>query len=394
MHTTSTEPERTVDAILDQARWAPSGDNTQPWRFQVRGSRQAVVFGHDTREHCVYDLDGWASRLSLGALLETAALAATAHGWRMESTRRADAPESQPTFDLEFFEDAAVRPSPLLPAIPRRSVQRRPYSTTALSAAQKAELQAAAGPGLEVRWLEGSAARLRAALVLFRSARLRLVTPEAYRVHRDVIEWDARFSDDKVPDQALGVPSPMLAMMRFAMHSWERVQFFNRFLAGTWSPRLQMDLLPALACGAHFVLVARAPQHGIDDQVSGGRAMQRFWLTATHLGLSLQPELTPLIFARYARQRRPFSVLVGAQQAAGEVERGLARLAGADVAECGVFMGRIGHGPEVISRSLRRDLAALMQPEAVLAEAGSRTLDAPTRPASEQSSTAQAEAVS
>ena len=28
----------------------------------------------------------------------------------------------------------------------------------------------------------------------------------------------------EVPHQALGVPSPMLAMMRFAMHSWERVQ--------------------------------------------------------------------------------------------------------------------------------------------------------------------------
>ena len=41
--------------------------------------------------------------------------------------------------------------------------------------------------------------------LLFVQARLRLVTPEAYRVHRDVIEWDARFSADRVPDQALGV---------------------------------------------------------------------------------------------------------------------------------------------------------------------------------------------
>ena len=35
--------------------------------------------------------------------------------------------------------------------------------------------------------------------------------------------------------------------------------------------------------------------------------MQRFWLTATSLGLQFQPEYTPLVFARYARERRPFA---------------------------------------------------------------------------------------
>ena len=123
------------------------------------------------------------------------------------------------------------------------------------------------------------------ALLLFRSAWLRLVTPEAYQVHHDVIEWNARYSIDKVPDQSLGVNQAMLNMMRFAMHSWPRVQFFNRFLAGTWLPRIQMDLLPALACGAHFALLARRPPVTIDDNIDAGRAMQRFWLTATRLGL-------------------------------------------------------------------------------------------------------------
>ena len=55
-----------LEDILDQARWAPSGDNTQPWRFEVRGARHVVVHGFDTRSHCVYDLDGHPSQLSLG----------------------------------------------------------------------------------------------------------------------------------------------------------------------------------------------------------------------------------------------------------------------------------------------------------------------------------------
>ena len=78
----------TVEQILDRARWAPSGDNTQPWRFEIIDEFSVVVHGFDTRKHCVYDLDGRASQISLGALLETIAIAASAHGLRAKAQRR------------------------------------------------------------------------------------------------------------------------------------------------------------------------------------------------------------------------------------------------------------------------------------------------------------------
>jgi len=349
----------TLNDILDWARWAPSGDNTQPWRFEVLGPRHAVVHGLDTRDHCVYDLDGWASQLSLGGLLETAAIGASAHGWRMQASRRQGLPDTTPTFDLVFEPDAAVQPNALLPVVKTRSVQRRPYSMRPLSREEKSALQTSVGTGFEVRWLEGTSQRRQFATLLFRSARLRLITPEAYRVHHGVIEWGAQFSHDRVPDQALGVPKPMLAMMKTAMHSWERVQFFNRYLAGTWLPRIQMDFWPAVACAAHFMLVARQPARNLDDVVDHGRALQRFWLTSTQLGLALQPEMTPLIFARYAREGRQFSSVPGTLETARQLAQGLARQMGDDAAAAGVFVGRIGQGPAVDARSLRKDLNQL-----------------------------------
>lgn len=90
--------------------------------------------------------------------------------------------------------------------------------------------------------------------------------------------------------------------MRWVMQSWERVVFFNKWLAGTVAPRIEMDGLPALACAAHFALVMGGPPRNVDDYVTAGRAMQRYWLTATALGLQLQPELTLLIFGRYVRE--------------------------------------------------------------------------------------------
>jgi hypothetical protein len=91
---------------------------------------------------------------------------------------------------------------------------------------------------------------------MFDNAGLRLTMPEAWQVHRNVIDWNARYSVARIPSQALGVDAATARLMQWIMQRWERVAFFNRWLAGTLAPRLQMDLLPGLACAAHFVLVA------------------------------------------------------------------------------------------------------------------------------------------
>ncbi len=354
-------PTADIAAIIDLARWAPSGDNTQPWRFELAGPAHLVVHGFDTRSHCVYDIDGRPSQMSLGALLETAAIAATTQGLRTHIERRADAPETAPVFDLRFTPaDPGSPPDPLAAHIRARSVQRRPYSTRALDAAQRGALEAAVGTDHRVRWIDGAAGRCRMALLLFHSAKLRLITPEAYAVHRDVIEWGATHSTDRIPDRSLGVDALTLRVMRFALQSWARVRFLNRWLAGTWAPRIQMDLLPALACGAHFLIEAQRAPASIDDHVGAGRAMQRFWLTAAQLGLVMQPQITPLVFARYADAGRAFSTLPAALPLAQRVSASLVRAWGERAVSHGVFMGRIGHGPAPHARSLRLDPAALV----------------------------------
>lgn len=362
----------TLEQILDLARWAPSGDNTQPWRFERAGDLHVVVHGFDTRDHCVYDLTGHPSHISLGALLETMRIAATAHGLRTECTRRRDLPETQPTFDVRFVADGGVAPDPLLPSIPRRSVQRRAMSTRPLTDHEKRELEAAAGEGYRIQWLEGRARKLEAARLMFDNARLRLSMPEAYEVHRAIIEWDARFSEDRVPDKALGVDPMTARMMRFVMQSWDRVAFFNRYLAGTVAPRIAMDFIPGLACAAHYALRAVELPRTLDDYVEAGRAVQRFWLTATRLGLVQQPEMTPLIFAGYVRDGIRFTRVEAIEEEARRLVPRLEHLLGSDWSHA-VWLGRIGQGPLPSARSTRLPLHRLMlQPQQAASGGGRR----------------------
>ena len=126
--------------VLDLARWAPSGDNTQPWRFAVEASDRVAVFGHDTRAHCVYDLDGHPSQISLGALLETIALAATRFGLDTQIERRQGSPDEQPVFDVRFRHDSGIAEDPLVSQIRERRVQRRALGLRPLSEHEKRTL--------------------------------------------------------------------------------------------------------------------------------------------------------------------------------------------------------------------------------------------------------------
>jgi hypothetical protein len=193
---------------------------------------------------------------------------------------------------------------------------------------------------------------------MFDNAKLRLTMPEAYETHRRVIEWGAERSADRVPDQALGVDAATLRLMKWAMVSWERLSTLNG-LMGTWAPRLQMDLIPGIACAAHFVIRARVQPRTIDDYVAAGRALQRFWLTVTDLGLQMQPEMTPLIFSAYARDGVRFSRVDKLQQSARRLQGQLLEVIGNETA-FPVYMGRVGSGEAPRARSVRKPLADLM----------------------------------
>jgi molybdopterin/thiamine biosynthesis adenylyltransferase/nitroreductase len=349
----------TVEQILDLARWAPSGDNTQVWRFQIIDDHHVVVRGLDTSADTVYDAHGWPSQIGWGAVLETMAIAATKFGFRSEISRRSDSLPATPQFDVRFVPDAAVRPDPLLSSIQTRSVQRRPLERRALTRREKDALEQAVGASYRILWLENGARR-RMAWLLFANAKLRLTIPEAYRVHCKAIQWNAQFSEDRMPDRAIGLDPMTMKLMQWVMRSWGRVQFFNRYLAGTVMPRVQLDLLPGLFCAAHFVIAARRPPQTIDDYVAAGRAMQRFWLTATQLNLQLQPEVTPLAFATYVRAGEQFSQTPGSFEAARKVAARLGDLIGDEMLERATFMGRVGAGPAPSARSLRLPLARLI----------------------------------
>jgi hypothetical protein len=290
--------------------------------------------------------------------METVSIAASGEGMDAKFSMR-PAPVDKYQIDVSL-EPSDRKPDDLLAYVRSRTTQRRPFSTRSIPAEVRRKLEDAVGEGFSLRWIDSTAERWAVAKLLYRSAWIRLTTEEGYRVHRDTIDWGKKFSEDRIPESAVGVDWFTLRTMKWALKSWNRVKLLNRFAAGTVLPRLQMDLLPGYRCAAHFMIVADTPLVDVADYHAGGRALQRFWLTATRLNLQFQPEMTPLIFSGYSDRGLSFTQNRLAVERATEVSDSLKQNFGADAVSHGVYMGRVGYGKSPTSRSLRKNVAELM----------------------------------
>ena len=351
--------ESPVIRILNLARWTPSGDNTQPWRFEIIDDYRIVVHIQYAQEMVVYDLYGQNTLLAIGALLQTMELAATSEGFQMHAQRRQHAQGKLHAIDISFSLDQAIQVDSLVFEIPRRAVQRRPLSMRPLTHSQKQSLQQAAGKHYTIHWMESLLQRLQMTKLILQTTRIRLRIPEAYPVHKSIIEWNAQYSLDRIPDAALGPGRINLKIMRSVLSSWGRVQFLNHYIGAAWSTSLQLDGWTALSCGAHMIILRNQKPQTEDDFIDSGKASERVWLAATKLNLWQQPEMALPTFARYASENVSFTTLIDQRQEAATVRLKLGEIVDTDTDRV-VWVGRLGFGPAPTARALRLPLEKLI----------------------------------
>ena len=352
-----------IERILEVARWAPSGDNSQPWRFKILNDHTVRIAVKRELTNVYEYKDGEPVLLSAGALLACMRLAASAVKMALDWTYEGyTSPEFVITATLR--PDASVQLDPLLAQVPLRSVERKRMQKTPLTVAQKEALAQSLGDGLRIEWFETAAEIYQLSRLNAMAADVRLRVPEAYSLHARMLEWEKLESEDKMPVRTLPLNPLVRIMMRWAMGSWKRVHFMNRFLMGTFAPQLELELIPGMASAAHFAIHAVEPTNDAVALLRHGEAIQRFWLMATALGLGIQPSFATLIFAHYGRHHIHFSNLsalsVRAEKLAARAKQ-VYRKTDVEM-DAMVFAGRIGgllpHSP--LSRSVRLPLSRLI----------------------------------
>lgn len=362
-NTTSPEDDYPLDTlakkVLDIARWAPSGDNMQTWEFELLSEDKFTVHSYETSEHCVYDSDSHSSHLACGILLETIDIAASQFGCKAEIVESSTENSMHLTFTVELVNDEETQASDLLPFVKTRCVQRRAMGTRALTSNEKQLLEGCLPKEFSVQWFESFDDRMKMAKLNFCNAKTRLTMEEAFQTHKEIIDWGKTFSETKIPEKAVGVDWVTARLMQWMFKSWSRIEFTNKFLAGTVMPRIQLDFIPSLKSCAHFALKAQSTPKSIEDYIAAGRAVQRFWLTSAKLDLGFQPEQTPVIFSKYLREGTEFTKSEPVKENAMKGKRMFEELV--STPEHTVFLGRLGRSQKPKSRSIRKPLKELVK---------------------------------
>jgi nitroreductase len=272
--------------LLEAAICAPSGDNCQPWRFEV-GDNEIRIFNLPKKDTSLFNFRQRASLVAHGALVENILIASSALGYKTKLSILPDRanPDLVATVELE---ESAAGDEPLYPFITQRTTNRKLYKPLPLTDAQRQSLASSAkavGAG-EVRLVESDGEKRAVAKVIGLNDRLVFENRHLHSFLFDHIRWsdeEAQQTRDGLDIKTLELAPPDALAFRL-FKNYSLLQALNLFGVS----KLIGKNAEKLAMSASAICAIAMSGSKADDYLAAGRVLQRVWLEATRLGLSFQ----------------------------------------------------------------------------------------------------------
>lgn len=277
-------------ALISAAIRAPSGDNVQPWRFEVDSDhRQIVIYVDEQRDPSPMNAAQRMSRIAVGAATENLVRAAWGTGWTTELT---PLPNSQGV--IVRLEGRNAGEGVIAPEITARVTNRRFYDARPVSSDVRRELQRQT-PGVDgvcTHWIHNRERVGKLARIIGRADSVMFAQPMLRHGILSNIRFDATWGEEV--KEGLAVASLELsAPERTALRMLPRIPDRLLRLSGVFrSFAKRTQKLVESASGLCFVV---APDDEADTDFLVGRAMQQAWLALTSQDLSVQPMMSLIV---------------------------------------------------------------------------------------------------
>ncbi len=340
-----------IEYILNAGNKAPSGENCQPWHFVVRGNTIDVHLLPE-RDNSAYSWGQRGSYFANGAAIENIVIAATAKGYRANASYFPNQDNEWHVATILLEQDASIYADPLAEYVEKRVTNRKSYTKQPLTDSESKTLSDAV---LHSEY--GKFAIAEAEVDVVRLGRIGSTNEEVMLANRSLhnfffshVNWTKKEDAEKKIGfyiKTLELPPPAVAMFRLIKH-WPVMRVFAS-LGFSRMVAKQNAVINASASAIGALMVdATEPL----DFVKIGRTVERLWLTATSLGLSIQP-MTGVLFFNLALEG-------GEVENFSSAEQTLIRNAYQDASKIFnagdrhiVFMFRIGHGRTPSAQAVR-----------------------------------------
>lgn len=290
--------------IIEAGLQAPSGDNCQPWLIKIT-EQGFDLFNDKNKDTSLYNYNQNASMIALGAFLENANIEASALGMKLIVDLFPEGEQSNLVARLGLQESVATDKSKVLSKnIYRRATNRKKYKKDFPIEIADKLMESSTEPfmlgDLKLRLSTGE---LKINVLAAAAATNETLVLENEQLHNFLfnhVTWSSKEANSKKIGlfvKTLEMPVPAVLMFKLAS-VWKRTVILNKFI-GLSKIVSKSNAGVYRYSGAFGAIVGK--NNSPKDFLLSGSLLQRVWLSATEMGLSMHP-LTGIIFL-YERLR-------------------------------------------------------------------------------------------
>ncbi len=275
--------QKIIYKILEAGGKAPSGSNSQPWRFKINGN-QIEILALPEKDHPILNFRHRGTWVAHGALIENIIIAANALGYHTEVFYPPLLPESKTTAKITLSETVVINKD-LYEAIFHRATNRKPYLLEALNKEQKIELlkQAQNVNSGEFILIEDVQKIRELAKASSANEILMLEEQSLHKLFFEEIVWteeEERRKQHGLYLKTMELKPPADKILKL-LSNWRLMSLLAKL--GFAKKIAKTNEESYAACPAIGAIII---ENNDDQFLSAGRIMERVWLTATKLGLS------------------------------------------------------------------------------------------------------------
>ena len=279
--------------ILEAGIRAPSGENAQPWRFRIEGSR-VFLFNRPEADQSLFNYRQNGSMVAHGAFLENIRIAAGEMGYSTKTILFPETREEHLVATIDFEQTSAKR-EPLFDAIEKRVTNRKKYDASPLSEHEKKELFAVADGAVRLVVVDdrGEIGKLAHAASVSETMLVR--NRHVHDFFFSHVRWTSE--EEKIQPNGFYIKTLELDAQQAkgfkVLRSWHAARVLAKLGVAKKVGADNAATYKTASAMIGVIVKDSSPR----NLVLAGQVFERAWLTATKLGLSVQPSTGALFLA-------------------------------------------------------------------------------------------------
>ena len=281
-------PRETTSEILRDACRAPSGDNAQPWRFAVK-KNVIRVMNVPEKDDSLFNYRQMTNYVALGACVENIRISAEGRVFRTKVQLFPEPTNPLVVAEVELMLDVSVK-NELARYITKRVTNRKPYHSKAIEPEKLNTLAALAKDiGGRIVFITDKEKIKEIACSVSAGEKLAIENRSIHDFLFKHVTWTKK-EDDK--EHGFYIDTfEFNPVQRIAFRIFSNWNILNFFLPLGVSNLVANDAEKLHATAAAFGAIV-FPKGVTEDYLKVGVLLERVWLAATSLDLSLQPTTT------------------------------------------------------------------------------------------------------